>query len=369
MDELTETSGGLTRRQFITAASGLAVASTVLGLGAQPVSALSINPRSSWATDRPPRGPLQFEDVKFLLVHHSASRNGHTTADAPGILRSFYDYHTGPEKGWNDIAYNFLIDADGGIWEGRSGSLDGPVAGDATGGNQGFTQLVCLIGDYNVAQPSNASLSSLVSLLAWLADRYEVATSPVSTVSFTSRGSNKWPSGASVTTLTLAGHRTMSNTTCPGENLNACVVGDLMADVTAARGGETVPSTTPATTTTSSSSTTSSSTTSSSTTSTKPTPVTSTSTSTTTTTEPPTTTIGVASTRVSDAVAIESISTTTQAVSASQAPATVTASPSTLAPGAAEPASGGSVIPVVASGLVVIASGALAWRYRRMSDK
>lgn len=100
--------------------------------------------------------------MKFLLVHHSASRNGHSTADAPGILRSFYDYHTGPEKGWNDIAYNFLIDAGGGIWEGRSGSFDGPVAGDATGGNQGFTQLVCLIGDYNVAQPSIASLSSPV---------------------------------------------------------------------------------------------------------------------------------------------------------------------------------------------------------------
>ncbi len=264
MDELTETSGGLTRRQFITAASGLAVASTVLGLGAQPVSALSINPRSSWATDRPPRGPLQSEDVKFLLVHHSASRNGHTTADAPGILRSFYDYHTGPEKGWNDIAYNFLIDADGGIWEGRSGSLDGPVAGDATGGNQGFTQLVCLIGDYNAAQPSSASLSSLVPLLGWLADRYGVATSPGSTVSFTSRGSNKWPSGASVTTPTIAGHRTMSNTTCPGDNLNVYVVGGLMADVTAARGGEAVPPTIPASTTTSSSSTTSSSTTSTS---------------------------------------------------------------------------------------------------------
>ena len=165
MGELTEISGGLTRRQFITAASGLAVASTVLGLGAQPVSALSINPRSSWATNHPPQGPLQSEDVKFLLVHHSASRNGHTTADVPGILGSFYDYHTGPEKGWSDIAYNFLIDAGGGIWEGRSGSLDGPVAGDATGGNQGFTQLVCLIGDYNAAQPSSASLSSPVPLL------------------------------------------------------------------------------------------------------------------------------------------------------------------------------------------------------------
>ncbi|HEY7824423.1 MAG TPA: N-acetylmuramoyl-L-alanine amidase, partial [Acidimicrobiia bacterium] len=110
--------------------------------------------------------------MRFLIVHHSASRNGHSGADAPGILRSFYDYHTSAEKGWNDIAYNFLIDADGGIWEGRAGSLDGPVAGDATGGNQGFSQLVCIIGDYNTARPSQASLSSLVWLLAWLADRY-----------------------------------------------------------------------------------------------------------------------------------------------------------------------------------------------------
>jgi hypothetical protein len=47
----------------------------------------------------------------------------------------------------------------------------------------------------------------------------------------------------------------------------------------------------------------------------------------------------------------------------------VAAPPSTLAAGVTEPASGGSVIPVIVSGLVVIASGALAWRYRRMSDK
>ncbi len=184
-----------------------------------PSRAAAINPRETWATNRPPLGPLDEEDVRFLIVHHSASRNGHTGGDAPGIIRSFYDYHTSPEKGWNDIAYNFLIDADGGIWEGRAGSLDGAVAGDATGGNQGFSQLVCIIGDYNTAQPSQASLSSLVWLLAWLADRYDISTSPGAEVTFTSRGSNKHPAGDSVTTPTITGHRTMSQTTCPGENL------------------------------------------------------------------------------------------------------------------------------------------------------
>ncbi|HSM44298.1 MAG TPA: N-acetylmuramoyl-L-alanine amidase, partial [Acidimicrobiia bacterium] len=210
----------LTRRQFIGAAAGLAVVANGLAL---PARGVTINPRSSWAVDRPPKGPLSSEDVRFLIVHHSASRNGHSGADAPAILRSFYDFHTSPEKGWNDIAYNFLIDADGGIWEGRAGSLAGPVAGDATGGNQGYTQLVCIIGDYNSAQPRAASLSSLVALLAWLADRYEVSTAPGAQISFTSRGSNLHPAGSEVVTPTITGHRTMSRTSCPGANLDSYV--------------------------------------------------------------------------------------------------------------------------------------------------
>lgn len=237
----------LTRRQFIGAATGLAVATNGLALSAR---GFDINPRSSWAVDRPPKGPLEGEDVRFLIVHHSASWNGHTGADAPRILRSFYDYHTSPEKGWNDIAYNFLIDAGGGIWEGRAGSLDGAVAGDATGGNQGFSQLVCIIGDYNVARPTQASLSALVSVLAWLADRHEVSTALDARVSFTSRGSNRHRSGAAVTTPTITGHRAMSQTSCPGANLNSYVAGGLSADVEAIRAGVASTTTVPSTTST-----------------------------------------------------------------------------------------------------------------------
>lgn len=194
--------------------------------------------------------------MKFLIVHHSGSHNGHTGADAPDILREFYDFHT-VGRGWNDVAYNFLIDVDGGIWEGREGSVDGPVAGDATGGNQGYAQLVCLIGDYNVVEPTQASLSSLVSLLAWIADRDEVLTAPGATATFTSRGSNKHPEGATVTTPTITGHRTMSVTSCPGDHLNPYVTGALMIDVTAARAESALATTSTTTTTTSSVTTTS----------------------------------------------------------------------------------------------------------------
>jgi hypothetical protein len=203
------------------------------------VSASSIQPpvvlpRDEWAASRDPTGPLAVEEVTFLLVHHTASRNDYTPDDVPGLLRGFFDFHT-TGRGWHDIAYNFLIDRFGRVWEGRQGSIDGPVAGDATGGNQGFSQLCALIGDFTSESPTPEALDSLVSVLAWMADRYGVETAPGSTVTFVSRGSNRWPVGAAVESATIAGHRDMSQTECPGDVLYEYVTSRLIADVTAHR--------------------------------------------------------------------------------------------------------------------------------------
>jgi hypothetical protein len=293
----------LTRRQLLSTAVGITQTSS---LAAAP----AIRAREEWAIDRPPRGPLDEEDVRFLIVHHSASHNGHTGDDVPSILRSFYDFHTA-RRGWNDIAYNFLVDAEGGIWEGRAGSLQGPVAGDATGGNQGFTQLVCVIGDYSATQPTPAALTSLVDLLAWLAERYKVSTTAGSHASFVSRGSNRHPAGTEVITPTITGHRTMSLTTCPGDELNGYVVEGLMADVEALR----------------------------------------VSAESTTTTRVPSTTTTVAST------------TSTIAVDT-----TDSATPSTTAPLAAVASPAGNAVGIIVGtgAVVVLGIGAAVWRYRRM---
>jgi hypothetical protein len=331
----------LTRRQLLIAATGVVFAGA-----SHPAKALTINPRSAWATNRPPEGPLPAEDVRFLLVHHSASRNGHTGADAPGILRSFYDFHTG-EKGWNDIAYNFLIDADGGAWEGRAGSLSEAIAGDATGGNQGFSQLVCIIGDYNAVHPTQRSLDSLVLLLSWLADRHGVSTAPGAEVSFVSRGSNRWPAGTEVTTPTITGHRTMSKTTCPGDNLYTYVAGGLMADVERVRGGSSPPTPTAPTTTLTPATAppkTAAPTTSGPTTSTV-------TTSATTTTIPPTTTAPL---------------TTTSTPSTTRTLTTPTTTPSPVAAAATEGSDKPPLLLTGAGALIAVGAVILLWRKRRI---
>jgi hypothetical protein len=230
----------LSRRRLLQA--GLAapfVTSWMGGRAGWGVAAPAIHPRADWGADLPPKGtldPERPEDVRFLLVHHSVSVNDYPAEAVPEELRSFYRLHTAPDKGWADIAYNFLVDRFGGIWEGRAGSIEAPVKGDATGGSQGFALLCCFIGDHRTAAPSAEAQSSMVSLLAWLAERYRIDPRPGATASFVSRGSNRWPAGAPVTTTTIAGHRDMSKTACPGDAAYRLVRNDFPTLVAVAMG-------------------------------------------------------------------------------------------------------------------------------------
>jgi hypothetical protein len=236
----------LRRRTILRAGFAIGVAPPLLPVLGTPVSAappaealagLAVHPRDDWADGRAATGPLRVEadgDVRFLLVHHSASSNGYDAADVPGLIRSFYAAHTGG-KGWPDVAYNFFVDRYGEIWEGRTGSLAAPVIADATGGNQGFSQLCCLIGDHGIEPPTAAALDSLGRLLAALADRYGIDTAPGATTTFISRGSNRWPEGETVTAGTIAGHRDMSRTECPGDACYRLIPGAITERVNLVR--------------------------------------------------------------------------------------------------------------------------------------
>ena len=237
---------GLNRREFLHRASAAAVSLSLFPVlsgvaNAQilsPLADLGVRPREDWAQGLPPIRELQQErpeDVRFLLVHHTASGNSYTPEDVPGLIRGFYELHTGPDKNWPDVAYNFFIDRYGTIWEGRAGSLTGPVMPDATGGSQGFAQLGCFIGDHQTEAPSEPARLAMITLFAALADTYGIETAPGATTSFVSRGSNRFAAGTSVTTTTIAGHRDMSQTACPGDAAYQLVQQVFPSEVTAMR--------------------------------------------------------------------------------------------------------------------------------------
>ena len=199
---------------------------------------LEILGRPTWAgDDRPPGVVADEPDVRVLVVHHTVNRNDYAEADVVGLLRDIHVFHTGPSKGWPDIAYNFIVDRFGRVWETRSGSIDRPVAGDATGGSQGFDQKCAFLGDHGTEPPSAAAATAMVGLLAFLADRSDVDTTPGATTAFVSRGSNRHPSGSTVTSATITGHRTLSSTACPGDAAFALVRDRFPGEVTARRVG------------------------------------------------------------------------------------------------------------------------------------
>jgi hypothetical protein len=181
---------------------------------------LTIYPREAWAGKLRARRPLQPEpEVKFLLVHHSAGTTTYSKAQVPSVIRNIFLFHTGTRKAWPDTCYNFFVDRYGQAWEGRTGSLAGPVMADATGGSQGFAQLVCLLGDFDKTEPTEEMIDGLSRLLGWLGNRYDIELDQKQTVSFISRGSNKWKKGVRVKARPISGHRDMSQTACPGKNV------------------------------------------------------------------------------------------------------------------------------------------------------
>lgn len=203
--------------------------------GTEPVvvaPGLAILPRDAWGADLAPRGPLYPEDSRFLLVHHTASPSNY--ADARTVIRGTYSFHTSSAKGWPDVCYEFFVGRDGDVWEGRAGALTAPVVADATGGNQGFAQLVCLLGEFTTVAPTDAALSALTHVLTWLSLRDGIDVTPGATTSFISRGSNKWKVGTAVTAHTIDGHRDMTYTACPGNAMYA-LLPSLRSDVFALR--------------------------------------------------------------------------------------------------------------------------------------
>ena len=197
------------------AAQAMPLAQPILDAGpGQP----QIIARSAWAGGQaPPRHVPEYGTVKLAFVHHSDGTNGYAQSQVPAILRGIFDYHVYVRGFW-DIAYNFAIDAYGGIWEARAGGIDLPVVGAHAGGyNQESTGIVVL-GTFSDIVPSPAAIGALEHALAWKLSLHGVPALGRVTVEVAPYDAFYTPfaPGAHVSLPRIAGHRDGDTTDCPG---------------------------------------------------------------------------------------------------------------------------------------------------------
>jgi N-acetylmuramoyl-L-alanine amidase-like protein len=151
---------------------------------------VSVKPREAWGANPPVQPYVPHTPSRVTLHHTGAPWHGQPPVER--YLRSIQTFHTGPEREWEDIAYHFLIDLEGGVWAGRPPEVRGnpSIYYDSTG----FV-LICFLGDYSAQEPSEVQVSAASRMAAWLIRRF------------------KLPADA------ITGHCDHAPTSCPGANV------------------------------------------------------------------------------------------------------------------------------------------------------
>jgi hypothetical protein len=148
--------------------------------------------------------PRQYsQTINKVVVHHTAESLRSSTVPGGDKIRSVYHYHA-QTLGWGDIGYNYLIDQDGIIYEGRAGGHY--VVGGHVYCHNINTIGVSLMGNFSISEPSEQAIASLSRLLQELGKVYSLDLS-----------GNSLHQGK--TAPVLLGHRDLGATACPGDNL------------------------------------------------------------------------------------------------------------------------------------------------------
>ncbi|XP_030074941.1 peptidoglycan recognition protein 1 [Microcaecilia unicolor] len=129
-------------------------------------------------------------NLPYVFIHHTAGSSCNSLSTCCAQLKGIQNYHIG--KKWCDIAYNFLISADGSVYEGRGWSS----VGTHTSGYNSKSIAISFIGDFMKYAPTNAALYAAKSLISCAVSRGFVSSAH-----------------------TLKGHRNVNPTSCPGDLL------------------------------------------------------------------------------------------------------------------------------------------------------
>jgi hypothetical protein len=190
-----------------------------------PAGALTAQPgiisRAEWGANENLRncGPFYADALKLTYIHHTATGNNYGLNRADDVVRGIYAYHT-KVRGWCDIAYQFLVDRFGRIYEGRYGGIDQPVIGaHAMGFNTGSAGIAA-IGNYIAADPPVVVIRAIKKLVSWRMDAAHVAPNGWTTMTSAGGPSQKYKKGQTVLMRTVVAHLRTGFTACPGHLWN-----------------------------------------------------------------------------------------------------------------------------------------------------
>lgn len=144
-----------------------------------------------------------FTEVSHLIVHHTAGAN--TSSDWSAVVYSIWNYHVNT-NGWDDIGYNWLIDPNGVVYEGRADNIQGAHFC----GKNGNTMGICILGTYIDVDPKPQSMETLKRLFAWKSCQDNLDPTGIS-----------YHPSSDEELFVVSGHQDGCATACPGDMLYA----------------------------------------------------------------------------------------------------------------------------------------------------
>lgn len=172
--------------------------------------------RACWdsAGTHPAQSNPSTTNPTHIIVHHTGDGVVFPIGtDYAEKVRFYWDLHVNT-NGWSDIGYNYLIDRNGVIYEGRGDGVTGAHFSCMSSKTTG----ICMIGDFTMENPSQASLDALRDLIAWEAGdkNIDVASTTLHT---TSQLNLNGVSGHQDGNSSPSPNSCASGTVCPGTNL------------------------------------------------------------------------------------------------------------------------------------------------------
>jgi len=180
--------------------------------------------RKDWGSpqgDSSPKWTPKYKRVTHIIIHHTATPNA--DKDFAARVRAVWYFHT-KTRGWGDIGYNYVIDPNGVIYEGRAGG-DDAEAGHAYPFNAGSTG-IGILGNFMTVAPSAAAQAALIDLISWKSSQRGIDPNGVGSLS----GYTNCGGVVTYVRPTISGHRdyrgsacgrTFNSSTCPGDRLHS----------------------------------------------------------------------------------------------------------------------------------------------------